>query len=224
MQCKDVESIVEQEGLASLPEPAEAHVAVCSQCQALVADLTSIVSMAKELPAEATPPARLWISLRTQLELEGIIKEPVAAPMAERSSSWWRGVNDLFRSRALAAATVGLLIAAAAVLQIRTDSGNNASDRLSRRLAVAALEPFAASRMTLNDQEPVAKGMILASTSPVDASLRENLQKVDDFIADCEQRISEQPQDELAREYLSNAYEQKAELLAAMMDRGGSVN
>jgi hypothetical protein len=66
--------------------------------------------------------------------------------------------------------------------------------------------------------------MILASTSPVDASLRDNLQTVDDFIADCERRVKEEPQDDLAREYLANAYQQKAELLSTMMDRGGSVN
>jgi len=58
----------------------------------------------------------------------------------------------------------------------------------------------------------------------VDTSLRENLQTVDDFIADCERRLNDAPQDDLAREYLSNAYQQKAELLSAMMDRGGSVN
>jgi hypothetical protein len=36
--------------------------------------------------------------------------------------------------------------------------------------------------------------------------------------------VNEEPQDDLAREYLSGAYQQKAELLSAMMDRGGSVN
>jgi len=50
-----------------------------------------------------------------------------------------------------------------------------------------------------------------ASTSAVDTSFRQNLQQVDDFIADCERRVSAAPQDELAREYLSNAYQQKAD-------------
>jgi protein involved in temperature-dependent protein secretion len=63
-----------------------------------------------------------------------------------------------------------------------------------------------------------------ASLSPVDTSLRQNLQQVDEFIADCEQRVKEQPSDELAREYLTNAYQQKAQLISAMMDRGGSLN
>jgi hypothetical protein len=89
---------------------------------------------------------------------------------------------------------------------------------------VIASGPFAATRIVLNEQEPLARGIILASTSPVDTSLRENLQTVDDFIADCERRLNDAPQDDLAREYLSNAYQQKAELLSAMMDRGGSVN
>ena len=105
MQCRDVEFAVEQEGLAPLPEAARAHVATCSHCRELVADLQTIVSVANELPAEVEPPARVWVSLRTQLELEGIIKAPVVAAGGERSR-WWHGFNDLFRSRALATATV----------------------------------------------------------------------------------------------------------------------
>jgi len=58
----------------------------------------------------------------------------------------------------------------------------------------------------------------------MDVSLRQNLDIVDKFIVDCEQRVKEQPQDELTREYLSGAYQQKAELISAMMDRGGSGN
>src|SRR6266852_5931321 len=118
MQCKDVEFVVEQEGLTPLPEAARAHVASCSYCQEFVADLANIVSIANELPAEVEPPARVWVSLRAQLELEGIIKTPVVPARGERSS-WWHGLSDLFRSRALATATVGLLIVAAGVLQLR---------------------------------------------------------------------------------------------------------
>jgi hypothetical protein len=76
----------------------------------------------------------------------------------------------------------------------------------------------------LNDQEPVATGMLLASSSPIDASLRDNLKKVNEFIAECEKHLKEQPQDELTREYLSAAYQQKAELLSAMIERGRSIN
>ena len=40
--------------------------------QSFAADLKSIVSAAHKLPAEVAPPARVWRSLRAQLEKEGI--------------------------------------------------------------------------------------------------------------------------------------------------------
>jgi len=223
MQCKDVESVVEQEGLVPLPKEVNTHLAQCRECRNYIADLTSIVDVARKMPSEITPPDRIWVSLRAQLEREGIIKEPALVP-AEGHTSWWQGFSEFFRSRVLATATVGLLIIAAGFLELRTDSLSSSNARARLQTAVIASEPFAATRTVLNEQEPLARGIILASTSPVDTSLRESLQTVDDFIADCERRLSDAPQDDLAREYLSNAYQQKAELLSAMMDRGGSLN
>jgi hypothetical protein len=64
----------------------------------------------------------------------------------------------------------------------------------------------------------------LGGTSNVDAALRENLGTVNAFIKECRKRLEEEPNDPMAREYLSSAYQQKAEILAAMMERGRSVN
>jgi hypothetical protein len=226
MLCKDVEIAIEQEGLALLPEAARTHVAACSYCREFVGDLAAIVSVAKELPAEVEPPARVWLSLQAQLEREGIIKTPVVLAHGERSS-WWHGFNDLFRSRALATAAVGLLIVAAGVLQLRQPP--DAPLETNANVAGPVWQiPFAQTAQVLNEQEIDLRNMQvanmqLASTSAVDTSFRQNLRQVDDFIADCERRVHAAPQDELAREYLYNAYQQKAELLSAMMDRGGSV-
>jgi hypothetical protein len=222
MQCRDVEIVVEQEGLAPLPEAAQAHVAACSHCQEFVADLATIVSVANELPADVEPPARVWLSLRAQLELEGLIKTAVFPAHAE-PSSWWHGFNDLFRSRALATAAVGLLIVAAGALQLR-QLPNAPVEPPAGTVRPAWQIPFTQTAKVLNEQEIDVRNMQLASTSAVDTSFRQNLQQVDDFIADCERRVNATPQDELAREYLSNAYQQKAELLSAMMDREGSVH
>jgi hypothetical protein len=222
MLCKDVEVVVEQEGLAPLPEAAQAHVATCSRCQDFVADFATIVSVANELPAEVEPPARVWVSLQAQLELEGIIKTPVLPAHGQRSSSWY-GLSDLFRSRALAAATVGLVIVAAGVLQLRQPP--DAPLETPAGVAGPAWQvPFAQTVKVLNEQETDLMNMELAGTSEVDTSLRQNLLQVNDFIADCERRVNDAPQDELAREYLSSAYQQKAELLSAMMDREGSIH
>ncbi|HKW35971.1 MAG TPA: hypothetical protein VJN92_23410 [Candidatus Acidoferrum sp.] len=216
MQCRDVEEVLEQEGLTPLPEAVRGHVAGCRQCQGYIADLETIVSAAQELPAEVEPPSRVWVALRTQLELEGIIKEPApAAPEAKRVSSW-SGFGQLFRGRALATLTVAAVLAAAAVLQLRQ----------TERLVEPPLVPpgMEAIAKQVNEQEVDLRNMHLVSTSPVDVTLEQNLQEIDGFIADCERHLKEAPQDQLAREYLADAYQQKAELLAAMMDRGRSVN
>jgi hypothetical protein len=212
MQCKEVELVLEQEGIAPLPADARAHLASCSMCQSLVADLRDIVAVAHTFPAELEPPARVWVSLRAQLESEGIIKAPAVAG-AERVS-WWRGFAELFRGRALATVTVGLLIVAAGVLQIRQPVAQ----------VIDSQNPFEETARALTEQEQGLADMQLVSDSLVDTSLRQNLSAVDDFIADCERRVQAEPQDELAREYLSSAYRQKAQLLSAMMERLGSGN
>jgi hypothetical protein len=230
MQCKDIELVLEQEGLEPLPEDARAHLTECRNCRNYIADLTSLVDAAKKLPSEITPPDRVWIALRAQLEAEGIIRTPAEIVPAE-SASWWPSLSAFFRNRVAATAMVGILIAAAAVFQIRSDRVTPALEvkKSLETPSAHALEEvpsgeFAGTAQALNDQEPVATGMILASTSPVDASLRDNLKKVNEFIADCERHLKEQPQDELTREYVSAAYQQKAELLSAMIERGRSMN
>lgn len=220
MKCKEIELAIEQEGLLPLPAAAKAHMAECSACRAMVEDLFAVVHVAHGLPAEIEPPARLWVSLRAQLESEGIIRDAVAGAR----SPWLASISAFFRNRALATVTLGLLILAAAYLEVRQPAN----------LSSPAEGPTLVRTMSSNEDIPtvldpietdVANMMPASSVStPVNASLRENLQIVNSFIADCKQRIKEDPQDELAREYLNVAYQQKAELLAAMLERGGSVN
>lgn len=208
MLCKEVEVVLEQEGWTPLPDAARAHVAQCSSCQYLVKDLTAIVATAHMLPAEVEPPARVWVSLRAQLEDEGIIKPHAVA----QRGSWWYDFSDLFRTRALATAAVGLLIIAAVVLQVQGPATHPTEAR----------NAYDDTAMALDKDEAHLPPAQLARGSLVDVSLRQNLDIVDNFIADCAQRVKEQPQDDLAREYLSGAYQQKAELLSALMERGGS--
>jgi hypothetical protein len=248
MQCKDVELVLEQEGLEPLPEEARAHLAECRDCRSYVADLTCLVDAAKKLPSEITPPDRIWLSLRAQLEEEGIIRIPADVVPAARVP-FWQSIAEFFRNRALATAMVAILVVAATVFQVRRDravsvtppfqSAKSAPPLIAQAVKASqpapavpapktprldAAEGFDQAARALDDQEPVATGMILASTSPVDISLRDNLKKVDEFIADCESHLKQYPQDQLTREYLSAAFEQKAELLSAMIERGRSIN
>lgn len=207
MQCREVEVVLEQEGFVPVPEMARAHLAGCSSCQNFIADLAAIVATAHLLPAEVDPPPRLWASLRLQLEEEGIIRSTAR-------HSWWPSFSEFFRPRALAATAVGLLIAAAAALQLQRPAAQPTEARNAYDTV------YQDTSLTLSNDE--ARLPTMQPASNVDASLRQNLDIVDEFIVDCEQRVKEDPQDDLAREYLTGAYQQKAELISLMMDRGGS--
>lgn len=219
MQCRDVEEVLEQEGLAPLPEAVRGHVAGCRHCQGYIADLETIVSAAQELPAEVEPPSRVWVALRMQLKLEGLIKEAATAVHEAKPVSWWHGFGQLFGGRTLATLTVGAVLVAAAILQVRQGPElSSVPDAVPPGIQAIAEQ--------VNQQEVDLRNMHLTGTSasPVDTTLEQNLQEIDNFIADCESHLKQAPRDELAREYLADAYQQKAELLAAMMIRGRSVN
>jgi hypothetical protein len=220
MQCKDFEQVIEESGLVQLPAAAQAHAAGCSSCTALAQDFAAILAVASQLPAEMEPPARVWVALQAQLEAEGIIRQPKTVIPAE-TAPWWQGFSRLIRGRMLATAAVAGLILIAGVYQIRQrpiDTGN----------APVKAEPFAETATTLDQEEQSLGAMQPASTlgsvSNADTSLRENLVTVNAFIKECQKRLQEDPNDPMAREYLSTAYQQKAEILAAMMERGRSVN
>jgi hypothetical protein len=220
MLCQDVERLIEQEGLSPLSEAARGHVSGCASCSTLIADFELLVATANEFPLEVEPPARVWVALRAQLEAERIIHEPkivVASPRAP----WWQGFGQLIRGRLLATAAVAVLVAAAGYLQI--------SHKAKVQIAptAEAAEPFAQTGATLDQEELNLGPMQTASVSSVsnaDNSLRENLATLNAFIKECRKRLQEDPHDQLARDYLSAAYQQKAEILAAMMERGRSVN
>lgn len=228
MHCNEIEAVLEQNGLESLPEAARQHANQCSACGNLLADLTEIVAIAHQLPAEATPPDRVWNSLRAQLEAEGIIKKPAIVP--ERSA-WWNWLPDFSGTRGLATAAVTLLVLAAAGLQIYRHPATVTTP------AVPAVEQSAATpsdaleqtSQTLRQAESDMRQAGTLSTdqpgnSVTDASLQKNLRAIDEFIVECEQHLREDPQDQLAREYLSRAYQQKAQLISALLDSGRSEN
>jgi hypothetical protein len=250
MHCKDLESVLEAEGLSPLPSEAQQHLAGCQHCQDLLADFSAIAVAAKALPAEVQPPDRIWVSVRAQLESEGIIHEPVdVLELTPEPQTWWSNLSALFRPRNLATVGVALLLAVGAFFQgRRSNQPSQSASNIPAGSNVAAgaapeqnpivppvgASPVTASKValpspseagvTLQQAEQDLPNIRLAGNSTVDTSLRQNLRTVDEFIAECEYHLKLNPQDELAREYLFSAYQQKAELLAAMMDSGRSEN
>ncbi len=85
MQRKEVQVVLDHDGLAPMPEAARAHLRERSSRQSFVEDLRSIVSTAHEPPAEVDPPARVWASLHGQLEEEGMLSRSVTGRLRKRT-------------------------------------------------------------------------------------------------------------------------------------------
>jgi hypothetical protein len=257
MQCKDLESVLAAEGLGPLPAEAHEHLAACADCQGFLADLHSIVTVAKTLPGEVDPPDRVWINLRAQLEAEGLIKEPVEVP---GTSPWWENFRFWWTPRSLAAAAAALVLVVTGVFLTRTPPQQQAKSQTQQpaprvaaspqpappavspapapapapviarnpvrgpipRVKELAPSPSELASTTLTQAELDVPNMQLAGNSQVDDSLRQNLRTLNEFIAECQLHLRQNPQDELAREYLNSALQQKADLLAAMMESGRS--
>jgi hypothetical protein len=202
------------------PHPdARAHVRDCARCRTVLEDLNAISEAASTLalvpdeePEEA--PERVWISLRSQLEREGLIREPrrrAASPW----SRWLEQISAAVPRPVVAGAYLALLIAVGFGLCRPMDSRTNAENWQLRM--ESSTTPLSAQ---LNHAEMSTITMTASSKSLIAASLHKNLDIVDNYISLCEKSVHEDPENEVARDYLYEAYQQKADLLAQMSDRG----
>jgi hypothetical protein len=220
MQCEQFEQILEQQDDGALPKSALAHLESCEGCRALSADFGAIHTMAMELGAEEiAPPDRVWISLRNQLEAERLIHD---SPEATRGTSqptagWWA----VFQRPAVAGAFLGLVLAAAATVGYLSNFAQTAvQTQLTPQQEISSVSSadsvFKEEVLTVGSNS--IPGLQRQDTAVTD-SIRRNLQIVDNLIAMCEKSVREQPDNQMAREYLYGAYQQKAELLATAMNR-----
>jgi hypothetical protein len=221
MQCNELEQILEQQADGPMPELATAHINGCRACSALTEDFKAIQMLAMELGSdEIAPPEQVWITLRNQLEAEGIIHELLHTPQSVRQG-WWFA----FQRPALAGAFLSFVLVAAGMISIM---GN--STQMTQQVKVAPQFESKRVASVVPSAENVFKEELLtvgnqnmpgfqARDAAVTDSIRRNLNIVDNFIAMCEKDVREQPENEMAREYLYGAYKQKADLLATAMDR-----
>jgi len=217
MQCDEFEQILEQHDEGALPEHALAHLGSCETCRGLVADFGAIRDLAVELDAEGVVPLeRVWISLRNQLEAEHLIHE--LQPTTQRiSAPWWAA----FQRPAFAGSFLALLLVAATAVGVRWGTPQPAA---REQLALVEETSPVRSADTVFKEEVLTMGNdsipgLQREDRAVTDSIRRNLQIVDNFIVMCEKDVREQPDNEMAREYLYGAYEQKAELLATATSR-----
>jgi hypothetical protein len=225
MQCNQFERFLEQQDAAEpLPEPALAHIDICELCRALTADLAAIREAAMGMDAEGiAPPEHIWISLRNQLEAEGIIHEPNTgvATEAAQGIGWW----SVLQRPALAGAFLALILVAATSISYQGNSTQMAVHPQFAFTQQASVIPtadnvFKEELLSVNSVNNDAGAAFQRVDAAVADSIHRNLGIVDNLIVLCEKSVREQPGNTMAREYLYGAYQQKAELLATAMDHG----
>ena len=201
---------------------ADAHVRDCAKCSLLVADLQAIERSAQAWGAEElAPPALVWASLRAQLEREGIIRDEArheaAAQQATARRGWFAGIFRALPRPVLAGAYLAVLIGVSIAL-----TGPSTRQLDEARWMSGTRDTTGALSAELENAERDTISAIPENDPVVTASLHENLAIVDNYIALCEKSVREDPENEIARDYLFEAYEQKADLLAQMTERGVS--
>ncbi|HMD31690.1 MAG TPA: hypothetical protein VKG84_07255 [Candidatus Acidoferrales bacterium] len=181
------------------------HLQSCTRCSAKLADLELIVAASSSLP-ELEPPERIWTSLRAHLQAEGLLRT---------RKSLWKRLHEFFPAGPHTALSTAMISALALVLLLVPESPVPGTARNAEG------SPWNLARVS----EELATGEADANRNyhlrdpQVAASYQQNLALVDNLIGDCQQKVKEDPNDEMAREYLVAAYRQKADLLNALSER-----
>ena len=194
---------------------AESHLRGCHSCQAIVQDFDAIHVAAQDWSREEVPAPspRVWDSLKAQLESEGLIRAHGAAP-AESQEGWFARFMPSFARPALAGAYLVALMAGGFLL-----SGPGSQQMADQRWMEGTRTATSPVRSQLDAVE-TSVASFRATDPIVMASLHKNLGIVDNYIALCEKSMQEEPGNETVRDYLYSAYQQKADLLAEMTERG----
>lgn len=195
------------------PPEAQAHFRACSQCQELVSDLEAIRTAGRRLAEEVEPPPRAWTALRARLQEEGLIHH---RNWAENLSDWFGGlVPEMPRPAVVGAYLLAIVAATGLVLTTQRLFPSNDSRWVDH--VQATILPL---HNALSNAELHSASTTNADNPPVAASLHQNLAVVDKYIRLCEKSVREEPQNEVARDYLYDAYQQKVQLLNDMSERG----
>jgi len=207
MQCDQFQDFVAAWMESKRTPAAEAHLRSCASCRGLLADLEEIRAAGAAM-ADVDPPPRVWASIRAQLGQENL-----AGVRGWRA--WVPSFGVSWPRPAVAMATLAVLVAGAFLLGTEVHNYNN-MQRWTQGTE-AATQPI---RANLGNFELHEVSALHGPNPIVNAAFQKNLQIVDSYIAMCEKSVREEPDNELARDYLYDAYHQKADLLSELSERG----
>jgi hypothetical protein len=211
MTCDEFERVLPELEGGHNPEQEE-HLKTCSSCSELVSDLDTIAQQARLLEDHDEPSERVWNSIEKALQQEGLIRQPrpQLVPSIERSPRW--------RFAWLVPITAGLVVGSVLLLmhwQLATQVARQQA--AAPRVVATTTQPIQASAIAADEDQLLN---IIAARAP---ALREgyesDLRAVNAYIRDAELSARNDPNDQIAQQYLMNAYEQRAMVYEMAMER-----
>ena len=185
--------------------PLDEHLAGCSACRGLLADLQEIRSLAAALePIE--PPARVWHDVRRRIAAE----ERAPRPAAGWPRGWALGGAALAGAAAVAAAI--LVIGRADIARWPPSDTSDPAGRAAETALEAIEKPHAVAIREI--EQRIGTGVPL----PADVRdvLTRNLGVLDDAIAESRSAVAADPGAAIARERLRAGLARKLTLLRTM--------
>jgi hypothetical protein len=208
MTCEEFERVLPELGSGhNLGQ--EEHLQSCSACSDLVADLNAISQQARLLQGSEEPSPWVWNSLEVALREEGLIRKPALehspAPLLGRKLRW------------LVPLAAAFLVAFGALMFQRGSGPPKVAEQSSTPFGTVTAEPPAKDAMALEDVNLL--DTVAATMPSMRAAYEVNLRAVNAYIRDAERSANSDPNDEVAQQYLRNAYEQKAMVYEMALDR-----
>jgi len=207
MTCEEFERVLPELGDEHSMEQEE-HLRTCSACSDLVSDLNAISKQGRLLQAAEEPSPWVWNSIEIALRQEGLIREQpgngrIHPPKVSSKSRWM-----------VPTAAVALILFGV-VLHQRTGIPHPEAKQESPAGVVTA--DLQTEGMPSDDMQLL--NAVAARTPSMRAAYEQNLRAVNAYIRDAEQSAHNDPNDEVAQQYLRNAYEQKAMVYEMALDR-----
>ncbi len=207
MTCEEFERVLPELGSGHNIEQEE-HLKSCSPCSDLLADLNAISQQARLLQSSEEPSPWVWNSLEVALRQEGLI-HPTQRGHAQHPAPMLG-----WRLRWLVPAAAGFLIVFG-VLLFQRGTPSHVADSRPTGVVPSDLPPVIA----MGSDDVQLLNTLGARTPSMRAAYEADLQSVNAYIRDAEQSVHSNPNDDIAQQYLRNAYEEKAMVYEMALDR-----
>jgi hypothetical protein len=185
-----------------------AHLKECAACAELVSDLQAICNEARNLEAACEPSPRVWANIQRTLEAEGLIR-PALQP---------GGVLSESRPRSLAAWLLPLTALIVLGVGALVYSNRPKTSPLTTNNISVSKPPVVTPKA--NQPDDADDEQLLSEVAPsMRATYADNLRSVNAFIQDAQDDLKQNPDDDDARHFLMEAYEQKESVYDLAMSR-----